>query len=167
MPLRQAQIICGAFVAGLVTVSVVLGGLAYAGVASVTPALLPPLAGAVALALPASVLLGIAIKASVQQQARLDWLRERDEGDPMARFEGVYGRGTIVQAALLEGFGVLGPVCAFVTGQMLFMASPLIAILGIGLIFPTEGKFRSMVDRLTRPPSERELRLLESISEGQ
>lgn len=165
MPLRQSQIICGALAAGLLAMAVVLGGFAHAGIVTTVPGLLPPLAGAVALALPTAVLLGVAIRSSMLQQARLAWLRERDAnaGESIVRFEAVYARASIVQSALLEGFGLLGGVGALVTGQLLFLAAPAIAIVGIGLVFPTEMKFRALADRLTQPPDEREFRVLEAL----
>ena len=164
MPLRQMQIVCGALIAGLLTMAVVMGGLAYAKIGTTTPGLLPPMAGMVALAFPASVLLGIAVKSSIYQQARLVWLRETEaeSRESIVRFEDSYSRATLVQSATIEGFGLLGCVGALVTGELLFLIAPAMAIIGLGLVFPSESKFRALTDHLTRPPDERELRLLEA-----
>ena len=166
MQLRQIQIVCGVLAAGLLVASIVLGGLAYARVISVTPGLLPPLAGAVALAFPACLLVGIAVRASMLQQVRVAWLREgqADAAESIGRFEEAYARALLVQCSALEGFGLLGAACALVTGQLLFLVAPAMAIVGIGLVFPTEAKFRAVTDRLTRPAEERESRWLEAMS---
>lgn len=167
MTLRQVQIIGIAVVSGLIMISAVLGGLAYANVTQPQPALLAPLAGVVALAFPVCVLAGIAIKSSIYQQARLAWLRENQDAasNPVEHFENAYTRAALLQMALLEGMGVLGAVCAFVTGEVLFLAAPLAGVVGMGLVFPSEGKFRGMIEQLSRPPEERELRLLEAQRE--
>ncbi len=164
MPLRTIQIISAALIAGLLTLTAIMGGFAYARVATPAPALIAPLAGAAALSIPACVLVGVAVKSSQLQQARLHWLREHDDDEHRAieAFEDAYARGTLVQLAAIEGFGLLGATCALVTGQLLFLVSPMLAIIGIGLVFPTEAKFRAIVTHLTRPPDERETRFIES-----
>ncbi|MFI4917463.1 MAG: hypothetical protein ACIAS6_13275 [Phycisphaerales bacterium JB060] len=171
MNLRTLQTIAGALVVGVLILTATIGAFAYARAVPASPALLAPLAGAAALAIPACVLAGIAIKASLLQQSRTAWLRgeHRDEqpGSPSATdavtsFEEAYVRGTLIQMAAIEGFGLVGAVCALVTGQLLFLVSPMLAVLGLGLIFPTEAKFRATVKHLTRPPDERERRFIES-----
>lgn len=167
MNLRQVQIIGIALASGLIMISAVLGGFAFANVTQPQPALLAPLAGVVALALPVSVLAGIAIKSSIYQQARLAWLRQNKDAanNPVEHFENAYTMAALLQMAMLEGLGVLGAACVLITGEMLFLAAPLAAIVGMGLVFPSEGKFQGMIDQLSRPPEERELRLLEAQRE--
>jgi hypothetical protein len=164
MPLRTMQIICGALAGGLFAMTVAMGAVAYARSSPVSPALLAPLAGAAALSIPACVLVGIAVRSSILQQARLAWLREpgADQAAAVRTFEEAYGRALLIQAAAIEGFGVLGATCALVTGQLLFLLSPLLAILAIGIIFPTENKFQAVVAHLTRPAEEREMRFIEA-----
>lgn len=164
MPLRTIQIICGSLAAGLFVATVVLGGLAYARATPPTPALIAPLAGAAALSIPACVLVGIAVRSSILQQTRLAWLGNPagDQSQAVDEFESAYSRAVLVQAATIEGFGLLGATCALVTGQLLFLASPLLAILAIGIIFPTENKFQAVVATLTRPADERERRFMEA-----
>lgn len=167
MDLGQVKLICAALVAELLAAAAVCGGLTFAGVVPTTSALIPPMAGFVALAFPASVLLGIAVRSSMLQRARLSWLRE-DGTDAQAsidQFEDAYARASLVQAATLNGFGLLGAVSALVTGILLFFAAPAVAIIGIGLVYPTEPKFRMLTDRLTRPADNRELRQLAALRE--
>ncbi len=171
MNLRTIQVIGAALVAGILVMTATMGAVAYARTAPAAPALLAPLAGAAALAIPVCVLLGIAVKASMLQQARTAWLRGEyggvrpgPDGGAVTTFEEAYVRGTLIQMAAIEGFGLLGAVCALVTGQLLFLASPLLAVIGIGLIFPTEAKFRATVERCTRPPDDRELRYIDALS---
>lgn len=171
MNLRTLQVIGVALVAGIFIMTVTMGAIAYARTAPPIAGLLAPLAGAAALAIPACVLAGIAIRASLLQQARLAWLRDEygsvrpgPEQDAVTSFEEAYVRGTLVLMAAIEGFGLVGATCALVTGQLLFLVSPMLAVLGIGLIFPTEAKFRGTVERLTRPPEERERRYIEAQS---
>ncbi len=164
MNLRTLQIICASLAGGVLVFTAVMGGLAYAGMNTPIPALLAPLAGAVALSLPASVLVGIAVKSSILQQARMAWLRADggDDAGAIAVFEDAYGRGTLIQVAALEGFGLLGVVSAFVTGQLLFLFAPVLAVMGIGLLFPTEAKFRAIVAHLSRPAEPREQRFMDA-----
>jgi len=167
MRLREAQIVCIGLAGGMLVASVVMGGLAYAKVVNMIPGLLPPLAGAVALAFPACLLAGLAVRSSMLQQARLAWLKDSDGrvGESIELFEAAYARAAYIQCAAFEGFGLLGAVAALFTGQLLFLAAPAIAIVGIGVAFPSETKFRATTDALTRPPDERELRLVEALRE--
>lgn len=170
MNLRTLQVIGAALIAGILIMTATMGAFAYARSTPPVAGLLAPLAGAAALAIPACVLAGIAVRANLLQQARTSWLRGEygssrpgPEQDAVTSFEEAYVRGTLVLMAAIEGFGLLGATCALITGQLLFLASPMLAVLGIGLIFPTEAKFRATVERLTRPPEERERRFIESL----
>jgi len=164
MRLRQIQIVCAALAMGMLAAAAVCGGLAYAGVVPANGALTPPLAGFVALSFPAAVLLGIAVGSSLAQQARLRWLRapDPDESEGVAAFEDAFARASLLRVATLEGFGLLGAVSALLTGHLLFLIAPAMAVLGIGLVFPTESKLRAFVDRLTQPITESEQRLLDA-----
>jgi hypothetical protein len=166
--LRQARLIAGALLVGLLTASVVLAGLAFAQVVPASRAVIAPMAGFVALAFPTSVLVGIAVRSSMLQQARLSWLRDggEDSGDSLDRFEEAYARASTLQSATLEGFGLLGAVSALVTGELLFLVAPAVAVVAIGVVFPTRAKFRVLLDRLTKPADERELRLIEALRQG-
>ena len=167
MDLGRIKLICAALVAELVVAAGLCDGLTFAGVVPTTSALTPPMAGFAALAFPASVLLGIAVRSSMLQRARLSWLRDdltKTEAS-VDRFEDAYARASLVQAATLNGFGLLGAVSALLTGVLLFFVAPAVAILGIGLVYPTASKFRMLTDRLTQPADDRELRQLAAIRE--
>lgn len=180
---RQALIICVGLAMGLLLSTVTVGALVYGVGLTGTSGLVGPLAGLVALGMPASVLVGLAVRSALLQRVRLSWLRGRSVGhdgaaEPDGRpradaaqdrdardlmdFEMAFARASVVQAAALEGFGLLGVVAALVTGQGLFLAAPALAIVGIGMAMPTERAFRSALDHLTRPPEPRELRWLEA-----
>ena len=167
MDLRRAQAVCVAMVGGILAIAAACAGLAYAGVVQPVPALTPPLAGVVALSLPASVLIGAAVGSSLAQQARMEWLRGEAEklepgGSVVLGFEEAYARASLLRVSLIEGFGLIGAISALLTGQMLFLVAPAVAVVGMGLAFPTEAKFRVFVDCLSQPATEREQRLLEA-----
>lgn len=164
MGLKQIQLVCGALAAGMLVAAAICGGLAFAGTAQPSRALIPPLAGFVALSFPAGVLLSIAVGSSQAQAARMGWLRqeEADAGVAATEFEESFGRSTLLRVATLEGFGILGAVSAMLTGELLFLVAPAIAVVGMGLVFPTEAKYRAYIDRLTQPVTEREQRLLDA-----
>ena len=164
MALRQIQMVCGALAMGILVVAAICGGVAYAGALPPSRALIPPLARFVGLLFPAGVLLSIAVGSSQAQAARLHWLRqeEADVGEAATDFEESFGRSALLRVATLEGVGMLGAVSALLTGELLFLVAPAIAVVGIGVVFPSEDKYRAYVDRLTQPVTEREQRLLDA-----
>ncbi len=164
MGLKQIQVVCAALVAGMLSAAAVCGGLSFAGVTQPSRALIPPLAGFVALSFPAGVLLSIAVGSSQAQAARMRWLRseEADVGEVADSFELAFAQAALLRAATLEGFGLLGAISSLLTGELLFLVAPAIAVVGMGLVFPTSQKYRAYVDELTQPITEREQRLLDA-----
>lgn len=132
---RVQQILVGALLFGCLA----FGGLVFVMVQSgrVEGAQLSSWPFALALAL----LGGVAVMVPVwSRDAFLQRLREHlRAGDAQAAGQVIVSR-TVLQAALLEGFGIAGGSFAFVNGELLFTLAPLLAAVGLGLMFPTERK---------------------------
>jgi hypothetical protein len=87
------------------------------------------------------------IKGAMMKQARTRWEAEGG-GDDSALFPHFMSM-TIVRAALLEGPGLFGAVTYLLTGNALALIAPALSIAGLGLMFPTEEKFRDFVRSVT------------------
>jgi len=46
-------------------------------------------------------------------------------------------------AAMPEGIGLFGAVCAYVCNEKLFLIAPAVALVALMLVFPTAGRFAS------------------------
>lgn len=164
MALKQIQLVCAALAAGMLAAAAICGGVTFAGMLPPSRALIPPLAGIVALSFPAGVLLSIAVGSSQAQAVRMRWLRQEDAdaGEAADEFEASFARSALLRIATLEGFGMLGAVSALLTGELLFLVAPAVAVVGMGVVFPTGSKYRAYVDRLTQPVTDREQRLIDA-----
>ena len=144
-----------AFIAGLLMFSIVV---IFVPVASSTPAPAPGsppspsspsdmeglfavMIGAWAvLTLPATLF----ILPAMQKRAGLaaaDAAGDPDPDAPKLAAIGHYTTGLLLRAALVEGWGLFGAVAAFLTGNLLFLIAPGIAVLIIGAYFPTRSKY--------------------------
>lgn len=54
---------------------------------------------------------------------------------------GPYTTALLLRAALVEGWGLFSTVAALLTGNMLFLIAPVLAVAILGAFFPTRAKF--------------------------
>ena len=73
--------------------------------------------------------------------AAADAASDTDPDAPKLAAIAPYTTGLLLRSALIEGWGLFGAVCAFLTGNLLFLIAPLLAAAIIGAYFPTRAKF--------------------------
>lgn len=132
---------------GLVMATVMMAVLVQTGQAqprSGMEFMLLVLAGVWVVAVGASV----AIKGVFISQARSRWegsggeLREEDLAPAFAA-------STIMRAALIEAPGLFGAVAFLVSGNAAALVAPLLSLAALGLLFPTDEKFRAFMRDVT------------------
>lgn len=78
-----------------------------------------------------------------------------DPDAPKLSAIGFYTTGLLLRAAMVEGWGLFGAVVALLTGNLLFLLVPVVAVALIGMYFPTISKFeRFYTDALDRASRE-------------
>lgn len=143
-----------AFMAGLVLFSIVVLVLPLGGSAPSPSAPQPPETDSDSMELMFGVILGawavFAIPASLfilpamRKKAGIAAADAHSDAEPDAAklaAIGFYTTGLLLRSALIEGWGLFGAVVALITGEMLFLIAPILAVAIIGAYFPTRAKF--------------------------
>jgi len=141
------KILVGALLMGLITATGVMFMLVQQGIHQPQPGL-ESLLLVLAILWPVTAGASLLIKGAMVKQARTRWEAEGGSGDDNALFPHFMSM-TIVRAALLEGPGLFGAVTYLMTGKPLALIAPALSIAALGLMFPTEEKFRELVRSVT------------------
>lgn len=126
-----------------VAAGLVISGSAPAPANTLLFAVLVPAMGV--MILPAALLFGSLFAVAARQQ----WPKNREHGRAGDWLMNQFATLTIVRIAMIEGFGMLGAVALLLTSNWAFIAAPLLAVLIIALLMPSEAKIRVFIARVT------------------
>ncbi|MFT3684243.1 MAG: hypothetical protein QM783_04840 [Phycisphaerales bacterium] len=162
--LRRAQ---GVFLA--LTIGLLLGGgmlaflgLSRAGAVPLQPAPTPAAGGngtgvdifPVIVPIIGAIGLAVVVLAPrwMLRAAQTQWESRADDDAALTRVYGGFITLSTLQAAMLEGPGLLGAAAANITGNWLYLAAPLAAVVFLALLFPRTSRIHRWIDEVTGQP---------------
>lgn len=153
--------VCVALIIGLLMAGGVMGfmGLSKAGGAGATPGGAAPAGGASAASDPfvwltigtgfVSLLIVMLLPGLMAKQARKKWEARADDEMAMRWVYQGFVNLSILQAALLEGPGLLGAVATMLTGNTLLLLAPGLSVLFLAALFPRRSRFDRWLEEVT------------------
>ncbi len=151
-PLLAGRIVNSSMAGGIVMFAIVTVVFVHTGVVKTNSESAPSLL----LALGAVALFGI-IAYPLLRRSMLGKLRARfeerstSEIDP-AELAPTFHTLTLIGAAMAEGFGLFGTVVLLITGQWAALAAPIIALIALAFLYPTERRLARFTTTITNPP---------------
>ncbi|HYE61531.1 MAG TPA: hypothetical protein VD997_06020 [Phycisphaerales bacterium] len=146
-PIRVTQVMVAALMFGLLTASAVMFMLVHMGVQQPQHGL-EILLYVLAALWPVCAIMSVVMNSVMVRQARAQWNNGSGQGDEDDLLP-AYSSAVIVRGALLEGPGLFGAVAFMLTGNMLALIAPALSLAALGLIFPSQEKFRAFVRDVT------------------
>lgn len=147
--LSVVRIVTGALTAGLTSFAVIVwiigrGRFEASSIAHPEPLWMLVLGGFATFALAGFFVVGRLLASQA---------RSRHASSPLSDEEIVLElqRLTVLRAALIEGLGLVGCIAFLVAGQGMGLLIALACVIGLLLLFPTDGRYQSFRETLTRP----------------
>jgi hypothetical protein len=161
--MRGAQIISVGLLIGLLLGSGVMGfmgltragnapapgGVVPSGPAGSPPASSDPFVWLVIATGVCGLVLVMLLPGLLAKQARKLWEARADDEMAMRRVYQGFMSVSILQAALLEGPGLLGAVATMLTGNALLLLAPGLAVVFLAALFPRRSRFDRWVEEVT------------------
>ena len=91
----------------------------------------------------------IVVRANAVAQARKRIVSGSSDDDPASVCMGSYVTLTLIGGAMAEGIGLFGAVTLLITGNWLIVAAPVLALLVLVLLFPTEASVNAYTEKVT------------------
>jgi hypothetical protein len=144
--IATSKILVAALMMGLLTMTGVMVVLVMQGMYQPQPGL-EILLIVLTVLWPTTAGMSFVMKGVMAKQARAKWDASGggEEEDLMPSYQAT----TIIRAALLEGPGLFGAITYLLTGNALALIAPALSLAGLGLIFPSEDKFRDFARSVT------------------
>lgn len=86
------------------------------------------------------------------RSAQRRWESRADDDAATRRVYGGFVQLSVVQAALLEGPGLLGAVATYLTGNGFYLGAPLAAVVCLAVLFPRAARVARWIDEVTGRP---------------
>jgi hypothetical protein len=144
--LATSKVLVAALMMGMLTMTGVMVVLVMQGMYQPQPGL-EMLLVVLAVLWPTTTGMSVIMKQMMIKQARAKW--ESSGGGEEEDLMPSYQVTTIIRAALLEGPGLFGAITYMLTGNVLALIAPALSLAGLGLIFPSEDKFRDFARSVT------------------